>query len=127
MPWLFIEGESKENNAAMQTTEPQADEGSLHTAQSSAPAENGDGLEVAIKTEAQQDESSLMQPPLPKEEPGPTPGTVGPAWQPAPPREEPPVSGPMPEGAAGTLQIKQVCTVPCLVSLFPALSHARQA
>lgn len=127
MPWLFIDGESKINNAAMQTTEPQAGEGSLHTAQLSAPAENGDGLEVAMKTEAQQVESSLMQPPLPEEEPGPTPGTVGPAWQPAPPHEEPPVYGPVPEGAAGILQIKQVCTVPCPVSLLPALSHARQA
>ena len=125
MPWLFIDGEVRDNNAAMQTTGP--DEGSLHTAQSLAPAENGGGLEVAIKTEAQQDASSLMQPPLPQEEPGPSPGTVVSFWQPALPNEKPPVYGPMPEGAAGALQIKQVCTIPCPMSLFPALSHARRA
>ena len=124
MPWLFIAGEIRDNNAAMQSTG--SDEGSLHNALSLAPAGNGDGLELAIKTEAQQDVSSLMQPPLPKGEPGPSPGTIGSFWQPALPDETPPVHGPMPESAASTLQIRQVCTVPCPMSLFPALSHTRQ-
>jgi hypothetical protein len=118
MPWLCIEGRTKDGDAAMQTAEPAITaEESPQAAQPSAPAQNGDKLEMAVAVVAQQVKSSLMQPPLPTEESGPMPGTVCPAWQPVTPHEGLAVYGPMPEGATGTLHVEQVCKVPPCVSI----------